>query len=90
MTVIGEYERLGWGDGGEDFDWYCTSNTDAHIGNQPVYISNKAELEKLMGAAAYKILADICDQRMEGIRAANSRSLPLFVIQHPASLAAGK
>ena len=90
VTVIGEYERLGWGDGGEDFDWYCTSNTDAHIGNQPVYLSNKAELEKLMGAAAYKILADICDQRMEGIRAANSRSLPLFVIQHPASLAAGK
>lgn len=90
VTVIGEYERLGWGDGGEDFDWYCTSNTDAHVGNEPVYISNKAELVKLMGQDAYKILADRCDLRMEGIRAAQSRSLPLFVIQHPASVTAGK
>jgi len=90
VTVIGEYERLGWGDGGEDFDWYCTSNTDAHVGTKPVYISNQAELEKLMGKDAYKILADLCDRRMEGIRAAQARSLPLFVIQHPATVAAGK
>ena len=32
VTVIGEYERLAWGEGGADFDWYCTSNTEAQIG----------------------------------------------------------
>ena len=90
ITVIGEYERLGWGDGGDDFDWYCTSNTDAHVGSEPVYISNKAELSQLMGKDAYAILAEHCDRRVQGIRDAQKRSLPLFVIQHPASIAAGK
>ena len=90
VTVIGEYERLAWGDGGEDFDWYCTSNTDAHVGSEPVYISNKAELEALMGLDAYKVLASYCDKRMEGIRQAQAKSLPLFIIQHPATLAASK
>ena len=90
ITVIGEYERLAWGDGGDDFDWYCTSNTDAHIGNEPVYISNRTELKALMGEAAYAVLAEHCDARVKGINDAKARSLPLFVIQHPASVAAGK
>ena len=90
VTVIGEYERLGWGDGGDDFDWYCTSNTDAHIGSEPVYISNRAELTALMGQDAYDILAKHCDLRVQGIKDAQARSLPLFVIQHPATLQAGK
>ena len=90
VTVIGEYERLGWGDGGDDFDWYCTSNTEAHIGSEPVYISNRAELTALMGQDAYDILAKHCDVRVQGIKDAQARSLPLFVIQHPATLQAGK
>ena len=84
VTVIGEYERLGWGEGGEDFDWYCTSNTEAHVGKEPVYKSNQAELVALMGEAAYKILAKICDSRMELL---NKRNLPLFINHHPATLA---
>jgi hypothetical protein len=90
VTVIGEYERLAWGDGGEDFDWYCTSNTDAHVGSEPVYISNKTELDALMGKAAYDVLAAHCDKRIAGIKDAQARSLPLFVIQHPATLANGR
>jgi len=90
VTVIGEYERLGWGDGGADFDWYCTSNTEAHVGSEPVYISNRAELTALMGQEAYDILAKHCDLRMQGIKDAQARSLPFFVIQHPATLQAGK
>ena len=88
VTVIGEYERLAWGDGGEDFDWYCTSNSEAHVGKQPVYISNSEELSALMGARNYAILKEICDKRMEGIALAKAKSLPLFVIQHPATVAA--
>jgi len=90
ITVIGEYERLAWGDGGDDFDWYCTSNSDAHVGTEPVYISNKYELQKLMGEVPYAELARLCDLRMAGIRDAQARSLPLFIIQHPATLDAAK
>ena len=88
VTVIGEYERLAWGDGGEDFDWYCSSDSDAHVGKQPVYLSNADELKALMGPENYRILKDICDKRMEGIKLAATKHLPLFVIQHPATVAA--
>ena len=90
VTVIGEYERLVWGDGGEDFDWYCTSNTDAHVGKQPVYLSNAGELIALMGQRNYDILKEICDVRMAGIAEAKKKQLPLFVIQHPATVAASR
>ena len=88
VTVIGEYDRLVWGDGGEDFDWYCTSNTDAHVGKDPVYISSAEELKALMGDRNYAILKEICDARMRSIAEAKKRALPLFVIQHPATVAA--
>jgi hypothetical protein len=43
-----------------------------------------------MGKDAYAELASLCDVRMEHIRDAAARSLPLFIIQHPATLAAQK
>jgi hypothetical protein len=43
-----------------------------------------------MGQAPYDILAKLCDARIEGIKAAQARSLPLFVIQHPATVLAQK
>jgi len=39
-----------------------------------------------MGETAYAILAEHCDRRIAGIRDAQAKSLPLFVIQHPATL----
>ena len=88
VTVIGEYDRLVWGDGGEDFDWYCTSDSDAHVGKKPVYLSNAEELIALMGKRNYDILKEICDKRYAVIQEAKQKSLPLFVIQHPATVAA--
>jgi hypothetical protein len=43
-----------------------------------------------MGMDAYAILAEHCDARVKGINDAKARSLPLFVIQHPATLANNK
>ena len=48
-VTLGEYGREGWGPGGHDLDWYCTSNTEAHIGARPVYLANRDELVELMG-----------------------------------------
>jgi len=59
---IGEYERRGWGPGGHDLDWYCSGNTEAHIGAEPVYLSNAAELIALMGQASYDVLARHCEE----------------------------
>ncbi|MDO5498161.1 MAG: hypothetical protein Q4F67_00600 [Propionibacteriaceae bacterium] len=60
-VTIGEYVRAGWGAGGHDLDWYCTSNSDAHTALEPVYRSNAAELSELMGAAAYQELVTHCE-----------------------------
>ena len=59
---IGEYGRDGWGPGGHDLDWYCTSNTEAHHGRQPVYRENRDELIALMGQPAYALLIGLCEE----------------------------
>lgn len=90
VVVIGEYERSAWGEGGADLDWYCTSNSEAHVGKIPVYQSSKTELIKMMGKAGYLELEKLCDSRMAAIaatkKAQKRRELPLFVI-HPATRA---
>jgi len=90
VVVIGEYERSAWGEGGADLDWYCTSNSEAHVGKIPVYQSSKTELIKMMGKAGYLELEKLCDSRMVAIaatkKAQKRRELPLFVI-HPATRA---
>ena len=73
---IGEYERSGWGPGGHDLDWYCSGNTEAHIGVEAVFESSKVELQTLMGPKAYDVLAELCRQHLEAAR-------PL--LPHPAS-----
>jgi len=57
---IGEFGREAWGPGGADLAWYCTSNTEAHGGTEPVYRHSRAELVALMGGAAYELLAGLC------------------------------
>ena len=61
---IGEYDRRGWGPGGHDLDWYCTGNTEAHVGSEPVYVSSATELIALMGQAGYDQLAAACEAHL--------------------------
>ena len=61
---IAEYDRRGWGPGGHDLDWYCSGNTEAHVGAQPVYVSNEAELVELMGQQGYDELAKHCETHL--------------------------
>jgi hypothetical protein len=84
VVVIGEYTRKSWGAGGEEFDWYCTSNTEAHTSSIPVYISQETELIALMNPPAYEILREKCDSVIKSQTERKFRSLPLFVL-HPAS-----
>jgi hypothetical protein len=63
-VTLGEYDRRGWGPGGHDLDWYCSGNTEAHVAQEPVYVSNGAELVELMGQAAYDELVDHCEAHL--------------------------
>ncbi len=90
-VTIAEYDRRGWGAGGHDLDWYCSSNTEAHVGAEPVYRSNRAELTALMGEAAYAELVLRCEAHLDTVKRARSAGarqlIPLLV--HPATVAAG-
>ncbi len=59
-VTITEYDRREWGSGGHDLDWYCSGNTEAHVGADPLYVSYEPELIALMGAAAYRELVRHC------------------------------
>jgi hypothetical protein len=59
-VTVTEYDRREWGPGGHDLDWYCSGNTEAHIGTDPVYVSYQPELVALMGARAYEELVRHC------------------------------
>jgi hypothetical protein len=61
---IGEYDRRGWGPGGHDLHWWCTSAVSAHGAGEPVYLSYRAELTELMGKAGYDRLVELCEQRL--------------------------
>jgi hypothetical protein len=76
VVSIGEYDRRGWGPGGHDLHWWCTSAASAHGAGEPVYLSYRAELTELMGPAAYGRLTALCEARL-------AAGLPL-VAPHPA------
>lgn len=75
VSSIGEFDRRGWGEGGADLHWWCTSSPAAHVSPDPLYLTYRAELTALLGLAAYDALARLCAERA---------GLPL----HPATAAA--
>ncbi len=79
-TVVTEYDRRGWGPGGEDLDWYCSGSPDAHVGARPVWQSYAPELTELLGAPAYEELARHC-RRREGLG---------LIAVHPATVHAAR
>lgn len=79
-TTITEYDRRGWGPGGEDLDWYCSGSPDAHVGTRPVWQSYGPELKELLGQPAYDELARHCKRR---------QGLGLIAI-HPATVHADR
>lgn len=79
-TTITSYDRGAWGDGGADFDWWCTTDDDrAYRGTEPVYRSMQRELIEMSSAAVYVELASYLDGRAaEGRRRGGPRMLPLI------------
>jgi hypothetical protein len=61
-TMVREWKRRDWGDGGAEFAWWCTESPDAFAGNRPVYQSLKPELIELIGEKVYRLLV----RRLEG------------------------
>jgi hypothetical protein len=78
LSVLGEFDRRGWGAGGHDLHWWCTSAPEAHTGGRPLYQEYAPELTALIGTAAYQLLAELCAARLAAGQ----------VAAHPATVAA--
>jgi hypothetical protein len=67
-STVTEWSRKHWGEGGEEFAWWCTEAPEAFVGHQPVYKELKPELIGIAGEAVYDKLAAYLDERVAGAR----------------------
>ena len=56
VSTIREWKRRDWGEGGDDFHWWCTESSDSFIGKDPTYTFFSDELTEIMGKKSYAIL----------------------------------
>lgn len=63
-VVLSEFTRSGWGEGGEDFHWWCTEAPEAFTASEPVYKTLETELRATLGDDVYSDLAKYLDERM--------------------------
>jgi hypothetical protein len=63
VSRLTEFGREGWGEGGEDFGWWCTEAPEAFTGAQPVYESMSVELRKMLGKPLYRQVVEYLDAR---------------------------
>jgi hypothetical protein len=62
-TMVREWERRDWGGEETDIWWWCTSDTQAHVGATPVYQQLEAELSAICGPMVYEWLRTELDRR---------------------------
>jgi hypothetical protein len=62
-SVIRQWDRGHWGEGGSDFHWWCTEDPAAFVGDEPVYRAMRHELEAMAGPEVYGRLAAYLDAR---------------------------
>ncbi|MHB8342209.1 MAG: hypothetical protein ACYDB7_13735, partial [Mycobacteriales bacterium] len=68
VSVIGEFNRDSWGEGGADLSWWCTDAAEAHTAQSPLFERYAVELEALLGEPAYQELTSLCRHRLAGRR----------------------
>ncbi len=75
ISRLTEFARDGWGEGGDDFAWWCTEAPEAFTGTEPVYKSLSVELQKMLGKRLYGQVIDYLEHR---VNSSNG------TVQHPA------
>ena len=69
FTMVREWERKDWGDGGPEFGWWCTEAPEAFGGTRPTYLELAAELTAICGDEMYEALRETLDERRSAGRA---------------------
>ncbi|MGH9058049.1 MAG: hypothetical protein ACRDZY_00810 [Acidimicrobiales bacterium] len=66
-STVTQWDRKHWGDGGEEFHWWCTEAPEAFTGDRAVYRSMGGELIALVGPEVYGLLVDYLDDRQSAV-----------------------
>ena len=53
-----EWKRRDWGEGGDDFHWWCTEAPEAFTGAEPVYKTSRDEIVELVGLPIYELMVE--------------------------------
>lgn len=53
-----EWKRRDWGEGGDDFGWWCTEEPDAFVGTSALYLSARDDIVELIGETIYAMMAE--------------------------------
>jgi hypothetical protein len=56
--TLREWKRRDWGEGGQDFHWWCTESPEAFVGAEPVVVTLRDEIVALVGDEVYELLLD--------------------------------
>ncbi|HUW01075.1 MAG TPA: hypothetical protein VMW08_01860 [Acidimicrobiales bacterium] len=62
-STLREWKRRDWGDGGQEFHWWCTDAGDAFIGAQAVYRVLADEIVEMIGEVPYRQLCEHIESR---------------------------
>lgn len=73
-STVGQWERVHWGDGGQQFAWWCTEAPEAFTGDLPVWRRMHDELVSLVGRDVFAMLAPYLE----------ARERPCPALPHPA------
>lgn len=79
-STVREWKRRDWGEGGEEFHWWCTEGPEAFIGAQPVYEGLREELIEMTGEKPYATLVRLLEAR----RARVGGKASVAFLPHPA------
>lgn len=60
-NILREWKRRDWGEGGADFHWWCTEDSLAFVGAEPVYVTMREEIIEMIGTTPYEKLAEHLD-----------------------------
>ena len=73
-STVREWKRRDWGEGGQEFHWWCTEQAEAFSGSATVMSTMASELAAMVGRPVYELLVD----------AVARRSATTTLLPHPA------
>ncbi len=65
--TLREWKRRDWGDGGDEFHWWCTDSPEAFVGDRTVLETMAEEIREMIGDDVYdKLVAEVALREQSG------------------------